>query len=303
MHLAGLSDIRLPKSLVENRVSFAGQDSELSIYDTYSTAFRVGLDADQLLYCGMVTGRKIMHNTHHPSTQVFLPHESFVMAPGEHVEIDFPDAALKSPTTCLTIEIAKEKVKSISERMSDIYSLESGPESWQYRKPILHTHHTTATQHLLQRLVSFFTENHPDRDVMVEFGISELIVRMLRHQSRDFLLNYCRSIPDASGITAALSHLEEHLSDPLDIELLTRIACMSRSKFYNEFKKQLGCSPSELQQQLRLKVAAKRLEKGESVTRVCYDLGFANPSHFSRRFRHFFGSSPRDYPSMAREYM
>jgi len=290
-----LDELRRPQKLVENRISFAGPDSELSIYDTYYAASRVGLDADQLLYCGMVTGRKIMHDAYHPTEQLFLPHESFVMAPGEHVEIDFPDATIQSPTTCLTIEISKEKVEKISERISDLCPLESGPEGWQYDTQILHTHHTAATQHLLKRLVSFFTENHPDRNVMVDLGVTELIIRMLRNQGRGILINYCRDRPDASGITTAINYIEQHLTEHLNIEQLTKLACMSRSRLYSEFKKQLGCSPSEFQQQQRLKAAAKRFEKGEKITQVCYDLGFSNPSHFSRRFSLFFGSSPREY--------
>lgn len=290
-----LNELRTPQKLVENRISFAGPDSELSIYDTYDAVSRVGLDADQLLYCGMVTGRKVMHDNHSSANQLFVPHESFVMAPGEYVEIDFPDASIQTPTTCLTIEIAKEKVESISEQMSDLCPLESGPEGWQYSTQILHAQHTSATQHLLKRMVALFTENHTDRDAMVELAINELIIRMLRNQERQFLLDYCRKTPDASGITTVLNHIEQHLTEPLDIEQLTKLACMGRSRLYTEFKQQLGCSPSQLQQQLRMKAAAKRFEGGDSITKVCYDLGFSDLSHFSRRFRHFFGKSPREF--------
>lgn len=190
-----LSELRAPRKLVENRISFAGPDSELSIYDTYQNASRVGLEAGELLCCGMIHGRKIMQATE----QVFLPHESFIMAPGQHVEIDFPDASLKSPTTCLTIEIAREKVEAIAERLSDICV--GLAQAWQGGPPVLHTSHTTETQNLLTRLTTLFTENHPDRDVMVELGVSELIVRMLRQQGREFLLNYSRKVPDACGIS------------------------------------------------------------------------------------------------------
>ena len=36
--------------LVENKLTFAGPETELSIYDTYRSASGVGLDADQILY-------------------------------------------------------------------------------------------------------------------------------------------------------------------------------------------------------------------------------------------------------------
>ncbi len=53
-----LKDIRKPKTLVENKISFAADESEVSIYDTYEKASRVHLKADELLLCGMVSGKK-----------------------------------------------------------------------------------------------------------------------------------------------------------------------------------------------------------------------------------------------------
>ena len=41
---------KAPQVLVENKISFAGPESELSIYDTYQQAQRVKLKSDQLLF-------------------------------------------------------------------------------------------------------------------------------------------------------------------------------------------------------------------------------------------------------------
>jgi len=62
-----------------------------------------------------------------------------------------------------------------------------------------------------------------------------------------------------------------------------------------EFKEKIGCSPVELQQQLRLKRAAERIRNGEAITAVAYDLGFKSPSHFCRRFKAFFGCVATEY--------
>ncbi|PHS27552.1 MAG: AraC family transcriptional regulator [Methylophaga sp.] len=285
--------------LIENKVSFQGPDSELSIYDTYRTASRVGLGADQLLFCGMVTGKKVMHSVHKglANAQVFLPHESFVMSPGEYVEIDFPEANEAQPTTCLTIEISKERIETVAEKMRDLTPLGKLEHDWQYQPHIVHTHHTEATQQLLEKLVSLFTHNHPDKEMMVDLGVSELVIRLLREQGREQLLEYCRRAPDATGVTSAISYLTEYSASPLDIDVLCRLACMSRSKLYTEFKKQLGCSPSEYLQQQRLKNAAKLLQAGNKVSEVCYHTGFNDLSHFSRRFSRFFGQSPTQYRS------
>lgn len=285
--------------LIENKISFQGPNSELSIYDTYRSADRVGLGAEQLLYCGMVTGRKIMHNVSLPENKEqsvsFLPNESYVMSPGQFVEIDFPEASEEQPTTCLTIEIPKQRIESISEKMRDLTTLDSLEHDWQYQPEVIHAHHNTATQQLLEKMVILFTQNHQDKEIMIDLSVSELITRLLRQQGRALLLNYSENNPDASGLTMAINTLEQKMAQPLDLDLLCRQACMSRSKFFIEFKKQLGCSPSEYLQQKRLKVAAEKLRQGKVVSQVCYDVGFNNLSHFSRRFSAFFNCSPSQY--------
>jgi len=299
-----LHSLREPQVLIENKVSFAGPDSEVSIYDTYEAASRVKLGSGELLFCGMIAGRKIMHspilqanNRIQYQSQEFLPHESFVMAPGRKVEIDFPDAKLNSPTTCLTVEISTDRVNRISQQLNESLPMFDLAEQWQTRAPVLHTRHTTETQGLLTRLTRLFTENHPDRNILIDLNISELVIRMLRHKTRDFLLAYCSKDPEANSLIAALDWINRNLSKPLNIDQLCRRAGMSRSRLYVEFKDKLGCSPVELQQQLRLKQAAERIKNGEAFTRISYDLGFNTPSHFCHRFRKFFGCTPSQYKS------
>ena len=299
MEMKQLKRMRKPQMLIENKISFAGPSSEVSIYDTYESAKRVRLDAGELLFCGMMTGRKIMHSPSASEGQEFLPHESFIMAPGEVVDIDFPDATMDEPTSCLTVEISIEKVSRVSERLSASIPMLESANDWQFGLPVLHTHHSSETQRLLNRLTKLFTENHPDRDTLIDLNISELIIRMLRHKTRDFLLTYCSKDPEANSLIAALDWINSTYSKPLDIDQLCRHAGMSRSRLYVEFKEKIGCSPVELQQQLRLKRAAERIRNGEAITAISYDLGFNNPSHFCYRFKSFFGCTATEYKQRA----
>lgn len=294
-----LNQLRTPQKLVENRVNFSSIGSEVSIYDTYEAASRVELDAEGVLFCGMLTGRKIMHPRDNRPAREFLPHESFVMAPGQTVEIDFPDATLDDPTTCLTVEITPEYFSRVSERLVEKTPALEEVSIWHARSPILHTHHCSATQRLLSRLLKLFSENHPDRDMLIDLNVSELVIRLLRHKTRDFLLTYCSQDPEANSLIAAMDWINSTLSQPLDIDRLCKHAGMSRSRLYVEFKNKLGCSPMELQQQLRLRRAAERIQKGEAITAVSYDLGFTDPSHFCHRFKNFFGCTATEYRERA----
>jgi len=284
-----------PKVLVENKLSFAGPESELSIYDTYQQANRVQLKSDQLLFCAMVTGKKVMHSTSDNFHGEFLPHESFIMAPGSLVEIDFPIAKIAEPTTCLAIEISSDRVQQVSAMLNQQQPLNQAFGHWQYDHKLVHTHHNSETQNVLNRIVQIYGENHPDRSAMVALAVSELTIRLLHQQAREFILAFSHKEPDNNGLSAALTNIELHLSESIDIDNLARIACMSRTKFFHEFKSHLGCSPMAYQSQRRLKQAAILLTKGEQVTQTCFALGFTNTSHFSRCFKKFYGISPRQY--------
>jgi len=284
-----------PQVLVENKISFDGPHSQLSIYETFQDVNRVKLKSDQPLFCAMLSGRKVMHHDQSDYHSDFIPHESFVIAPNQGVEIDFPEASLQQPTTCLAIEISNERIQTTADNLNVQTPIadEFGP--WQYRENMLHCQHNEQTQLLLTRITQIYTEAHPDRSYMIDLAVSELTVRLLRQQGREVILSFCAEQKDHSGLTSVVNYINEHLDEQLDNDVLCRIACMCRTKFFQEFKQHLGCSPLAFQQQQRLKKAAKMIAQGIQITRVCFELGFANSSHFSRNFKRFYGVTPRLY--------
>lgn len=283
-------------TLVEHKTSYAGPASELSIYNTYQKAEKVKFRSDQLLYCGMLAGKKVIHTNHQYSND-FLPHESFIMAPNQLVEIDFPDADFHSPTTCLTIEISKEKIHQVAEMLNEHYSKDQIYGEWEYNETILHTHHNSEIQALLIRMVTIYKENHQDRSLLIDMAISELTIRLLRQQTRNFILAFSQKDPEYNGLNEAINYLFKNASDNIDIDHLSRLACMSRTKFFQKFKLHLGCTPYVFQQKIRLKKAAELIKAGHQITKVCFETGFSDASHFSRIFKRFYGLSPSQYKS------
>ena len=107
-----------PTDLVENRVTFGAEHAAFSVYDTVRPAERVPLAADNPLYCGMVTGKKVVHTAAGLAIP-FLPLESLVVPTGQTIEIDFPGASDDAPTKCLTIEIDRARVRAVAARLNE----------------------------------------------------------------------------------------------------------------------------------------------------------------------------------------
>jgi len=284
-----------PQIMVENKISYDGPESQLSIYDTFQEAKRVKLKSDQPLFCAMLCGKKVMHTLDASYDSDFVPHESFVLAPCQTVEIDFPVASLAAPTRCLAIEISTDRITQIADNLNYKAKKHSEFGPWQYQAQLLHTHHNAQTQALLQRMTELYADNDPDRSYMINLAVSELTVRLLRQQSRDFMMSFCQQQPDHSGLTMAIEFINQHLNEYIDIEVLCRIACMCRTKFFNQFKLHLGCTPLAFQQQQRLKKATELIKTGMQITQVSFELGFISSSHFSRIFKRFYGISPKSY--------
>jgi AraC-like DNA-binding protein len=304
---AGRLGLDRPQKLIENRVSLAGPHSELSIYDTYLPAENVLLQSSGLLYCGMIHGKKVLHsNSAKPgelNSMEFLPHQSFVMAPNTSVRIDFPEARLDEPTRCLTVEISPERIALIGEKLDLSLGAPLELDSWQVlSQQHLHTQHSKGTQLLLERLFNSFVENDSERDIAIDFGVSELITRILKHQAREFVLSNSLECSDKNGLQASIHYIKTHISEHLDINHLCKIACMSRSRFFQSFKQKMGCTPFALQQQLRVEAAAQRISRGESISCVCFTLGYANLSHFNRRFQEQYGMSPSNYSKKQQQH-
>jgi AraC-like DNA-binding protein len=279
--------------LIENKVTFAADNSELSIYDTYESAQKVALHSDELLFCAMLSGKKIMHVDSSQYHNAFLPHESFVIAPKQKVLIDFPQASLNTPTTCLAIEISKDKISAVSEALNMQQRIASDG-LFEYTPDLVHTKHNAQTQQLLERMVHLFSEQGAERHYLIDLSLNELITRLLQQQSRDLLLASSQTLQLKGKISNAIEYIESHLAEELDINKLCKIACMSRSKFYQQFRLAFGTTPALFQRQLRLQKARSQLLKGKAISSVCFDLGFNSASHFSRLFKQAFGIAPRE---------
>ncbi|AXT32706.1 AraC family transcriptional regulator [Pseudoalteromonas tunicata] len=277
------------QTLIDNRTVFNSDDVQICLYDTYQTAHHVPFKTEQLMLCAMSSGEKVMHHTSFDQGQRFVPGQSFMIAAGEEVAIDFPTASWQAPTSCLTIEIDSKKIQQVVERLA----LEQPPSL--SAQATLQLDNTQATQALYQRLTQVCYEEPDDRGLLLDLGISELIVRLFRVKARAMFLQHVQRDPELTPLHAALAYMQRNLHQQIEIEEVCKVACVGRSRLYGLFKKHLNSTPQAFLLEQRLSFAADKIKHGANITRACYDSGFVDPSHFSRRFKSMFGLSPKQF--------
>jgi AraC family transcriptional regulator len=100
----------------------------------------------------------------------------------------------------------------------------------------------------------------------------------------------------ARQILRVLVHIQRHLDEPLSLDELAGIACLSPYHFHHVFSGMLGESLASHVRRLRLERAAWRLKLGDQpVIAIAQQAGYRTHEAFTRAFRAAFDTAPREY--------
>jgi AraC-like DNA-binding protein len=299
VHLpAAMPPLALEKlhSLVENRTVFALDAFELNIFETHHTALRVPLRLGGLALTTMLRGKKVMHL---PGRLAFdyLPGESVVVGEDELMEIDFPDACACQPTQCLAVAIAPDSIRQTIDLLNEHYPRLEAHQPWEVAAPE-HAHLTNTPEltGTLERLVAVSRTTDAAKDVLAGFTLQELLVRLMQTQARQLLFQDYSKHLTTHRFAAVAHYIKQHLTEPLPVEKLSAVACMSKATFFRLFKREFGLTPVEYIVRERL-AEAKRLlcHPLATVAEVCLRSGFNNLSYFQALFKKYEGLTPGAY--------
>jgi AraC family transcriptional regulator len=98
-------------------------------------------------------------------------------------------------------------------------------------------------------------------------------------------------------INRVIDHIHDHLTEPLPLEALARVAHFSPFHFHRIFRSLTGEPVHAFVRRLRLERAVFRMTHGPraTLTRIALASGFASSSDFSRAFTQAYGFSPRGF--------
>jgi AraC-like DNA-binding protein len=101
--------------------------------------------------------------------------------------------------------------------------------------------------------------------------------------------------PDAGRLELARQHLLNHLSEDTPLQTLAQISGLSPYYFVRAFHQRYGLPPHTYKLQERIHLAMRQLKDGQPLAQIALQAGFADQSHFTRKFKTLVGTTPGHY--------
>lgn len=99
-------------------------------------------------------------------------------------------------------------------------------------------------------------------------------------------------LSDEPRVKQVIDALVEAPEDKRTLDEFAELVCTTPRTLSRLFVKELGMTFSNWQKQWKLMSALEKLEQGQSITQIAYDLGYSSPSAFIHMFSSTFGITP-----------
>jgi YesN/AraC family two-component response regulator len=283
------------RTLVENRSVYTMQHCELNVFETRQQSEKVRLVFNDMVLTTMLRGKKIMHLFGSEQFD-YLPGESVIVPDHEEMVIDFPEADQQNPTQCIALAVQADILQDTLNLLNEKYPKVERDDSWKIDLSTFHLQNTLEIKTTIDRLLSISTENNAAKDVLVDFTLKELLIRLMQTQARKLILDNYHKNTNTNRFAFVVEYIKSHIHEDITIDKLSNLCYMSKPNFFRCFKREFGISPVDFVIQERIK-AAKKLLKDMNVTisQACYSVGINNLSYFFKLFKRVEGITPNEF--------
>ncbi|MEC5171834.1 AraC family transcriptional regulator [Chryseobacterium nepalense] len=279
-------------SMVENQTKFNLNNCEFSIYETHKAAFDVKLHFETIAFTAMLRGKKHMKLDNKTGYFDYYPGESVLVAPGETMIIDFPEAD-ETPSQCISLSLNPEFIEKSLNHLN--YHLPKTDETsqWNIELDEYFLFNNQSLASATNNIMRIAMDDNSQKDIMADFALKELLIRLMQTQARSMVEKNIAK--NRSRISFAVDYIRKNLHQKLSIESIAKLAYVSKSNFFRMFKDELGTSPNEFILQERISRAKELLKSRNSIKETAFQTGFSDTNYFTRVFKQLVGVTPKNY--------
>lgn len=278
--------------LVENQTVFNMSNCEFSIYETHQASFNVKLHFDTIAFTAMLRGKKHMKLENKTGYFDYLPGESMLVAPGETMVIDFPEAD-ETPSQCISLKLNPEFIEDSLNHLN-YYSPKADETSrWNIEVDEYFLFNNPSLASATNNIMRIAMDDNSQKDIMADFALKELLIRLMQTQARSMVEKNRAKHKSRIGFVA--DYIRNNLHQKLSVDSIAKLAYVSKSSFFKMFKDELGTSPNEFILHERITKAKELLASRNSIKETAYQTGFSDTNYFTRVFKQWVGLTPKSY--------
>jgi AraC-like DNA-binding protein len=145
----------------------------------------------------------------------------------------------------------------------------------------------------LLRLLRHAREGNPE--IENETYLAEALAQLAASHGEHRPLAAVGAASADGKIDVARDYLEASFAENVPLKQLASLAGLAPCHFLRAFRRRVGLPPAEYQMHLRLIRAKALLRRGMPIASVAAEVGFADQSHLTRRFKAVVGLTPGAY--------
>lgn len=150
--------------------------------------------------------------------------------------------------------------------------------------PISYDNQPTLIQNVLKNKQRSFYDKVESRGI-----VYQLLSRFIKHAQQ-------KAKNQDGRIEKVLSYIHNHLYEPIELNTLAEIACLSKDHFIRLFKHETCTTPLQFINQKKIEKAQLLLVTEDMpVKDIAFTVGFDDYSYFNRLFRKMTGTTPKEY--------
>lgn len=277
---------------VENQTKFNLNNCEFSIYETHRAAYDIRMHFDNIAFTAMLRGRKYMKLENKTNYFDYHPGESVLVAPGETMVIDFPDAD-ETPSQCISLSLNPEFIENSLNHLNYSFPKTDEASQWNLQLEEYYLFNNKSLASATNNIMRIAMDDNSQKDIMADFALKELLIRLMQTQARTMVEKNIAK--NRSRIGFVVDYIKKNLHQKLSVESIARLAYVSKSNFFKMFKDELGTSPNDFILQERISRAKELLALNNSIKETAFQTGFSDTNYFTRVFKQFVGITPKNY--------
>lgn len=149
--------------------------------------------------------------------------------------------------------------------------------------------------HFISNLDFYFQNPELVSDDLLKLKLKELILLLLQTNQEKNIINLFSYLfsPRQANLKKII---QTHLFSDTSISDLAMLSARSLSTFKRDFEIEYNDTPANYIKQQKLLKAANLLASTDfSISKICYEVGFNDPSHFAKLFNQKYSLTPSEY--------